>query len=179
MPRATSSRRFAQAIFQLAIDAGQIDSWIDDLTIIANALENQMFSEFLDAPQVSVEHKVEIIRKALGSSVNPMPINLISLLASRNITNIIPDIVIHYQLLIDVYKGVERAEIVSAVPLGDAEHKSVIDLLQIIVGKEVRLEARVEPQILGGFIARVGDHLIDGSTKTKLDQMRRQIVHRL
>lgn len=179
MPRAASSRRFAQAVFQLALENDEVDRWLDDLTLLADALGNQEFSEFINAPQVSVNQKTVVIRIALGDSVNQLAINLISLLASRNLALIMPSIVEQYQKLLDTHHGIERAEVVSAIPLDDSQRQQVSDLLQGIVGKEVRLNMRVEPQILGGFIARVGDRLIDGSTRTKLYEMRRGIVQRL
>ena len=179
MPRAASSRRFAQAVFQLALENDEVDRWLDDLTLLADALGNQEFSELLDAPQVSVNQKTEVIRSALGGSVNQLALNLISLLASRNLALIMSDIVEQYQKLLDTHRGIERAEVVSAIPLDDSQRQQVSDLLQGIVGKEVRLNTRVEPQILGGFIARVGDRVIDGSTRTKLYEMRRGIVQRL
>ncbi len=178
MPRAASSRRFAQAVFQLALENDELDRWYDDLTLIAEVLENREFSEFLDAPEMSVERKTEVIGSALGDSVGPMAINLISLLASRSLTVIIPDVVEQYQRLLDAHRGIERAEVVSSVPLDDEQLDRVSQLLRGIVGKEVRLNSRVEPEILGGFVARVGDHVIDGSTRTRLSQMRRRIVER-
>lgn len=179
MPRAASSRRFAQAVFQLALENDEVDRWLDDLTLLADALGNQEFSEFLDAPQASVNQKTEVIRNTLGDSVSQLAINLISLLASRNLALIMPGIVEQYQKLLDAHRGIERAEVVSAIPLDDSQRQQVSDLLQGIVEKEVRLNTRVEPQILGGFIARVGDRVIDGSTRTKLYEMRRGIVQRL
>ena len=179
MPRAASSRRFAQAVFQLALENDEVDRWLDDLTLLADALENQEFLEFLDAPQLSSNQKTEVIKSALGDSVSQLAINLISLLASRNLALITPAIVEQYQKLLDEHRGIERAEVVSAIPLDDSQRQQVSDLLQRIVGKEVRLNTRVEPQILGGFIARVGDRVIDGSTRMKLNEMRRGIVQRL
>jgi len=179
MPRAASSRRFAQAVFQLALENDEVDRWLDDLTLLADALENQEFLEFLDAPQLSVNQKTGVIKSALGDSVSQLAINLISLLASRNLALITPAIVEQYQKLLDEHRGIERAEVVSAIPLDDSQRQQVSDLLQRIVGKEVRLNTRVEPQILGGFIARVGDRVIDGSTRMKLNEMRRGIVQRL
>ena len=89
-----------------------------------------------------------------------------------------PGIGEQYQRLLDEHNGIERAEVVSAVPLNDAQRASVEELLKDMVGKEIRLTSRVDPQIIGGMVARVGDHLIDGSTATMLESMRRELIER-
>ena len=176
MPRVASARRYAQAAFHIAVEQDEIESWLEDLTLLARALDNDEFAAFLDAPQVSISHKVEIIRDTLGDSVGPLALNLTSLLASRSVAHAMPRIVDEFQALVDAHRGIERAEVVSAVPLNDGQTRRIEELLQDITGKEVRLTSRVEPQVLGGLVARVGDRVIDGSTRTKLQVMRRELV---
>ena len=179
MPKAASARRYAQAVFQIGLERGGLEKWYDDLATMAAALDDGELAEFLDAPQVSVERKVEVIRNALGSTVSALAVNLLSLLASRGIASLLPDLAESYHSLLDDHRGIERAEVVSSVPLDDEQRRRVSDLLEGMVGKQVRLNSRVEPSILGGFVARVGDRVIDGSARTRLDQMRRRIVERV
>lgn len=79
--------------------------------------------------------------------------------------------------MLDEHNGVERAEIVAAVPLSSEQQQRIEAMLTGIVGKDIRATSRVEPQIIGGFVARVGDKVIDGSTRTRLDALRRELVH--
>lgn len=177
MPTSASARRYAQAAFEIALEKGDPDGWLDDLTLIARSLEERDFSELLDAPQVSAAQKISIIGDALGGSVGELPLNLLSLLASRNAATSMPAVVERYQQLLDAHRGIERAEVVSAVPLDDRQLKKIAELLKTMVeSKEVRLTSRVEPQILGGLVARVGDRLIDGSTLTRLRTMERELA---
>ena len=176
MPRPASAIRYAQAVFQIAIAKDALDQWMDDLSLMARALESPEFAEFLDAPQVPLGEKVEVIKNTVGGSVDPLAVNLISLLASRSNARIVPGVTEQYQRLLDGHRGIEHAEVVTAVPMDDARRQRVSELLQDIVGKEVRMTSRVEPEILGGMIARVGDRVIDGSTRTKLQAMRRELV---
>jgi F-type H+-transporting ATPase subunit delta len=178
MPRSASARRYAQAAFQIANEKDELESWLDDLTVLAGAVQDGDFAAFLDAPQVSVDQKQAVIRGALSETVGPLPLNLISLLASRNLAGVLPEVVEQFQRLLDDHNGIERAEVVSAVPLDDGQRRSVEELLKRVVGKDVRLTSRVDPQIIGGMIARVGDHVIDGSTATRIESMRRELVER-
>ena len=179
MPKGASARRYAQAVFQIATEKDELEGWLGDLLVLARTLEDRDFAEFLDAPHVPLSQKIEVIRSALGDTVGPLALNLMSLLASRNIAQVMPGIVEQYQRLLDVHNGIERAEVVSAVPLDDAQRQQAAELLRDIVGKEIRLTSRVEPRILGGLVARVGDRVLDGSTATKLEAMRRELVEQL
>ena len=176
MPRLGSARRYAQAAFELATERSELDMWLDDLTYMALTLESAEFGEFLDSPQASESRKVELIDNTLSDRVSPLARNLISLLASRSMTNLVPGIVDQYQRLLDAQRGIEQAEVVSAVPLDDGQRVSIEELLNGIVGKEVCLSSRVEPSIIGGFVARVGDRVIDGSTSGRLQKLRRELV---
>ena len=176
MPQAASSRRYAQATFQIALEKDELDAWLHDLMLLAGALDSGELSEYLDAPQVSVAQKVALIKNTLGDSVGPLALNLVSLLSSRGLTFLMPGIVEQYQQLLDAHQGIERAEVISAVPLDDSQQQQVAALLESIVDKSIRLSPRVDPSLLGGFVAKVGDRVIDGSTRTKLRVMRQDLV---
>ena len=178
MPRSASARRYAQAAFQIAGERNELEGWLDDLTVLAGAVQDSEFAAFLDAPQLSVDQKQAVIQGALSGTVGPLPLNLMALLASRNLAGVLPAIVEQYQRLLDDHNGIERAEVVSAFPLDDAQHGQVEQLLRRVVGKKIRLTSRVDPGIIGGVVARVGDHVIDGSTATRLESMRRELVER-
>ena len=178
MPKAASGRRYAQAVFQIAMERGELDSWLDDLILLVRALENSEFSDLLDAPQISASRKREIIRDTLGQTVGPLASNLVSLLASRNIASTIPSVVSHYERLLDASRGVEQAEVISAVPLDDRQLGQVVELLKVMASKEIKLTARTESEIIGGIITKIGDRVIDGSVRTRLESMRRALVER-
>jgi F-type H+-transporting ATPase subunit delta len=79
--------------------------------------------------------------------------------------------------MLDEHTGVARAQVVSAVPLSDEERSAVIDRLRSMTGaQDIRLEGVIDPSIIGGLIVRVGDQLIDGSTRSRLIQLRRQLA---
>ncbi len=178
MPRSASARRYAQAVFQIAIENDELESWLDDLTVLSAAVQDAELSAFLNAPQLSHSQKIAVLESTLKDAVGPLALNLVSLLASRNLAGLMPGVVEQYQRLLDEHNGIERAEVVSAVPLDDAQRAGVEELLRGVVGKEIRLTSRVAPEIIGGMVARVGDHVIDGSTATRLESMRRELIER-
>ena len=179
MARGASARRYAQAVFAIALEQGEPDRWLDDLALLSDAMANDDFANFLDAPQPTLSQKINLIEETLGDSVSRLALNLISLLASRNSARLARSITESYQEMLDEYNGIERAEIVSAIALSDEQQQRIVTMLKDIVGKNITATSRVEPHILGGFVARVGDKVIDGSTRTRLDDLRRQLAHGL
>ncbi len=179
MPRAASPRRYAQAVFQIAIESGQIDTWSDDLRTVAIAIENKELSGLLDSPQVPATAKIETVKTVLGNSVDPLASNLLALLATRNLANLVPGIIETFEALVDHHNGIERAEVVAAAPLDQDQEAAIKAILVKLVDKEVRLSTGVDSNILGGLVARVGDRVIDGSLRTKLEGMRRTVVEQI
>lgn len=177
MPKSASARRYAQAVFQIALEQNDLEKWLSDLASLADAVGEQGYAGVLDAPQVPIEEKVRRIKEAFGGTVSPLALNLVSLLSSRNGVNLLSAITEVFQQMLDEHQGIERAEVASAVPLSDEQQQQVVEVLHNMVGKEIKLTTRVEPGILGGLVARVGDRVLDGSTRTKLENLRRELVH--
>ena len=111
-------------------------------------------------------------------SVGVLGINLMLLLTSRNLVHLLPAIADRFQELLDAHNGVSRAEAVSAVPLDDGQREKVERALADMYGGEVRLTSRVDPEILGGMVIRIGDRVLDGSARTRLQNMRRELAQR-
>ena len=176
MAKAPSPRRYSQAVFQIAVERDELDTWMQDLSMLAVALEDGEFSGLLDAPQVPAVNKVSAIRDGLSGSVSPLALNLLCLLASRNMAHLLPGILEQYGGLVDTHRGIERAEVVSAVPLESGQQAKIAEVLGGLVGKDIRLSSFVDPQVLGGLSARVGDRVIDGTVRSKFAEMRRRLV---
>ncbi len=178
MPPTASVRRYAQAVFEIAIENDQLEQWLGDLRLLGAAVETEGFGELLDSPQIPADRKVAVVDEAFGDSVGQLARNLIALLATRNLTGITPSVADEYARLMDAHQGIQRAEVVTAVPMNDEQQAKVTAMLRDVVGQDVVLSARVDPDVLGGVVARVGDRIIDGSTRTRLDNLRRNLAER-
>ncbi|PZC42719.1 MAG: F-type H+-transporting ATPase subunit delta [Chloroflexi bacterium] len=172
---ALSARRYAQALFLIAEEKGDQDQWLADLEVLANSSRNSDFIAFIDSPKIENVKKIKLIKEAFSNSISDLALNLVSLLATRNSVASLSSIAGAYQELVDSEKGVERAEIVSAVKLTDEQVKEIVDKLTQMLRKELSVTTYVDESILGGYLARVGDRLVDGSVKTQLEDMRREL----
>ena len=165
-------------MFQIAVESGELERWLDDLTQLADSITNEEFRQTMSAPRISMAQKESLIRESLGSSVGPLALNLMCLLTSRGQVQVLPGIADSFQEMLDAHQGIERAEVVSAVSLSDAQREQVAQMLNDLSGKDVRLTTRVDPEILGGLVIRIGDRVMDGSARARLQNMRRELAQR-
>jgi F-type H+-transporting ATPase subunit delta len=131
--------------------------------------------EFLASSRVPFEVKDRLLRSGLAG-VSPLALNLARLLVQKGRIAMAGQVRDEYQRLLDEHRGIVQALVLTAVPLSDDEERAVAQRLRELTGKEIVLERQVDPEILGGLVARVGDRLIDGSTRTRLLALRRQLA---
>ena len=175
MPKKAYGRRYAQAIFELALEKKELERWQSDLQKISGVVADEEFLAALESPKISFKKKSELLSKRL-TDLNPLAMNLVYLLVTRSGIGMIGDIAAEYQRLLDSYRGVEQAEVITAVPLDENDMKKLTENLSAVVGREVVVKAEVDPEILGGIIARMGGKLLDGSTRSKLAALKRELV---
>jgi len=170
-----SARRYAQAVFEIAQDEERLSEWLSDLTVMVAALEDTNLFSFLSNPKISSPQKKEVLREAFRD-IDPKALNLLYLLTSRNQVELLKEIKVECERLVDDYCGRERAEVITALPLSKRGQEEIIQRLSGLRQKEIRAEFRIDPDILGGMVIKVGDKLIDGSVKEKLIRLRKEIV---
>ena len=175
MPRNISTRRYAQAIFEIAKEKDSLESWMQDLTLLSETSLNREFVSLVNSPTVASNQKKDFVDKIFSDSISVLGKNLILLLGSNSNFEMVPEITDLFQKMVDADKGVEKAEIISAVKLTKDDEKKIMAMIKLMVNKDVQLINTVDPKILGGFIATVGDKIIDGSTKSKLSAMRKDL----
>ena len=174
MAKRGSAKRYAQATFDIALQRDQLDQWANDLRLVVEALQNEEFSTFLEHSKVPLSRKVQTIGEAFPG-IDPLVRNLLSLLVSRGLVEMVPDVEEGYQELLDQHRGREKVDVSSAVPLEDSEREQIIRFLTRLINKEVVLDSQVDPSILGGLVIKVGDRLIDGSTRTRLEGLGKEL----
>ena len=175
MARRVYARRYARAVFEIALEKKELDRWRGDLKEVAALADNTAFMELVENPKVGFDKKEKVLAKLLDK-INPLARNLVYLLVSRGRFGMIGDIAEEYHRLLDGYRGIEHAEVVTAVPLDDKEKKKLEEHLGRVVGRKIVLEASVDPSLVGGMIARVGGKLLDGSTHSQLLTLKKELA---
>jgi F-type H+-transporting ATPase subunit delta len=175
MAKGVSGKRHAQAVFQIALEEKQLDRWLTDVERIAAVLGDAEIAAVLANPKVSPEKKKDLLDRGLAG-ISPTAMNLAQLLVARNRLHLVQSLAVEYKRLMNAYGGVELAEVTTAIPISDQDGERVGKGLAAISGKRVTLELDVDPGILGGFVARLGDKLIDASALTRLQELRKSIA---
>lgn len=175
MPKAPKGKRYAEAAFDIAKENGRIDEWLNDLQLAREALRDEALLAYLEVPKVALDRKVRVLQLALGD-VDRLVLNLVAMLTSRTALALLPEIVTEYRRLVDGYLNRQSTEVVTAVPLSTGQRSLLNRQLERLLGKEVVLTTYVDPEILGGLVARLGDRIVEGSTRERLMAMRKNLA---
>jgi len=171
----TAARRYAEAIFELAAESGSFGQWQEELDVLANVAGDGGALGVLENIKTPMEDRLALLSRAL-TTMSPLAQNLAQLLLSRGRFSLMPQIARTFEEMVDKRNGVVRALATTAVPISEEERRQIIEHLRVTTGaRDIRLEDRVDPAIIGGLILRVGDRLIDGSTRARLIQLRRRL----
>ncbi len=174
--RAASGRRYAEAIFELASEAGTLDNWRADLRTIVEFVSEGDVARLLASGRVPRAEKMKLLTAGLQASISPLAWNLVRMLDQHGKTAVAPDILAAYQEKVDASRNIAHAIVTTAVPLADDERAAVAAKLSSLTGKQVDVTSVVDESIIGGVIARVGDQLIDGSTRSRLVALKRRLA---
>lgn len=152
-----------------------MERWQADLEKMVQTVKDEDIRAFLESPNVHFEAKSKLLSEHM-KGVNPLVLNLVLILISRGRLNIIGEITAEYQRLLRSSRGVELAEVTTAVPLSKEYEQKLARQLGRIVGKKIEIKADINPGIIGGFTARIGDRLLDGSTRGKLAALKKELA---
>jgi F-type H+-transporting ATPase subunit delta len=165
------ARRFAEAAFDVARESGSLDDWEEQLAAVAAILADPSLSRAFTSPVVPRERKEEMILGAFPE-MDAHVRNFLALLVRQERLNLLPDILTTFRALLNEHRGIQIVEVTTSEPLDPAERELVAARLAQHLGRQVYIETRVDPGIIGGLIARVGDHVLDGSVRGRLDRLR-------
>jgi len=175
MARISSGKRYAQAAFELAIEKNELESWQTSLGRVAGIAADAKLIALLENPKLPFNVKKGLLEERLGE-VNPLALNLACLLMSRGRLRIAGDISQQYDLLLDAHQGIAHAEVVTALPLDDEGKERISSRLGEMIGRKIIIDAQVDPSVIGGFRAKIGDTLIDGSIRNRLESLRKSLA---
>ena len=173
-------RRYSQAVFNIALQAKELNRWQSDLRKIASLVKDDALFALLQDAELDFDNKARVLSERLGD-INPLALKLVSLLVTKGKLDMIGDIADEYQRLLDNYRGIEGAEVAevtTAFPLDDEDRLRLAQRLTTIVGKPIVLKPKVDSSLIGGIIIRIGDKLIDGSIRSKLEALKNELVRR-
>lgn len=169
-----AAKRYAQAVFDIARTDDTIGQWRSDLHDIASVLaESELAPRFADG-RVATEDRQRLAERVLD--VSPKALNLARVLIAKGRAADARAVADAFNRLADEAEHIVHAQVTSAVPLTDEETALIARRLGEELGATVNVSTSVDPSIVGGLVIRVGDRMIDGSLRTRLRGLRRELM---
>ena len=169
-----AAKRYAQAAFAIAREQGTIAQWRAELDDVASLLAESDAAPVLAAGRIAIADRQAMVDRALD--VSPLAKNLAKVLVAKGRTQDARDVERAFARLADEAEGIAHVQITTAVQLTAEQVQAMGDRLGQAIDKRVTASASVDPDIIGGVVLRIDDHLIDGSVRTRLRRMRRDLA---
>ena len=171
------AKRYADAIYSAAVEAEVLDNVIEDvISLLGLIRDSDEFNAFLHDLLIVPESKQSILQELFGNQLDPLVLNSLFLLVLKKRERSTEDILLAFTQLVDEQAGRLVADVTSAIELTDKQQDALVEKLSGYSGKQVRLNMQIDSSIKGGFIAKLGDTVFDGSVATQLQRLKRQLA---
>jgi F-type H+-transporting ATPase subunit delta len=168
---ATLARPYAEAVFDLAVEANNFEEWSDNLNFLATVIEDQTMSAVIANPQVNKNTLFRILLDVCKEQFSEAANNLLKILVDNNRLLAIPQLALQYEQLKAQHQGYLKVEIASPYPVNAEQQQELETALQKRLGKAVDITITVDKSLLGGCLIRAGDEVIDASIKGRIQQL--------
>ena len=172
----TIARPYAEAVFKLAKEEGNLKGWSEKLQLVSTVVADPEMGALIGNPKVSKEQLTKLILDICGDKLDASGKNLVTLLVENGRIGVTIEIAALYELSRAEAEGSVEAEATSAFPLTDEQQKAIIAALSRRLGRNVELVCKVDSSLLGGAIIRTGDLVIDGSAASRLTQLAKAML---
>jgi len=174
--RETAVRRYAEAAFEVAVRDKTVDRWRSELETAAAIVADPRVGHALANPSTPLEERTATAEATFAKIVSRPVLNLIGLMLRRGRIEQLPRLLAEFRGLDNARQGITLATATSASPLKEDEVRALTERVEQLTGGRVELDVQVDPSLLGGLVVRVGDRLIDGSVRSRLERLRYRLV---
>lgn len=167
--------RYAKAILSFALEQQKEVEVNNDMLLVANTIsESKELQLLLNSPVLKTELKKSALKEIFASKTSALTVGLINLLIENKRLPILGEVAKKYSVIYDSLKGIEVAKVTTAIPLTEELNQQILNKVIEITGKKATIESIINPDIIGGFILRIGDIQYDASVANKLQVLKRQ-----
>jgi F-type H+-transporting ATPase subunit delta len=166
--------RYATALFELALEAGTVDSVSADLKKFAALLdESADLMRLVRSPVFTAGVQSKALAAVLDNAeITGLAAQFLMVVTSNRRLFAVRDIVKAYGALVARHKGEVTASVTVAEPLSDAHRNEIRNTLNAVTGKDVQVDVKVDPSIIGGLVVKLGSRMVDSSLRTKLNALK-------
>ena len=180
----TIARPYAQAAFEVASEAGDLGEWADALETAKAVMADGQVSKALATPALSDEQRmkflIDLFTSVGSSSVltggNPKGTNFLKLLLEYGRVGVLPEIADHFDAFKAKVENSVDVVVTSAVEIGSEQRDAIAKALKAKLGRDVRIETKIDEDLIGGAVIRAGDVVIDGSLRSSLEGLTNALI---
>jgi len=169
--KATIARPYARAAFGFARQHGRLGQWSELLAAGAAVAADERVARLLGSPQVTLEDLVGLFTDAAGEAADEHGRNFLRTLAHNRRLGLLPQIAAQYEALRADVENIVDVELTTAMNVEPPQRERLLQALRRRLGREVRINTRLDPRLIGGAVVRAGDLVIDGSLKGRLERL--------
>ena len=167
---------YAQALFNVVRAEGELDRVEDELYRFGKVLEsNHELKQALSDKSIDKEQREKVLQELLADKVSPHTLGLLDFIVAQGRARQLPQILSELSAMAAEERHAVVGEVRSAVPLDADQRKKLAKALSQATGKRVEVKVIVDPSLIGGVFAKIGDTIIDGSVQRRLQQLREQV----
>jgi len=170
------AKRYARAMFDIASEDQSYDDWLKKLKLISDTRTEVNFANVLNSTKLSVTKKMNLIDDVFSNKLNKLQLNFLKLLTKNQSFFIIQDIYKQFLRLIEKRNNLIRVTVTSPYKISDDLKNQILNLVNDISGADSIIEEKIDSELIGGVVIRLGDTVIDGSIKNKVKQLRRELA---
>lgn len=167
----TLARPYAEAVFRMAQDENDLSGWSSRTSGLAAIVRDEQMARLIADPAVSAERVADLIVEVAGSALGERGANFVKVLAENDRLSLLPEISAQFEALKANAEGTLEATITSAQALSQAQVDDLVAGLKAKFGRAVSVQVTVDPELIGGAVIAIGDQVIDGSVKGRLQRM--------
>jgi len=174
------AQAYAEALFRIAKVEDAVDEVEDELRELGRILHtNYELRGFLDDQGIATEGKKSAVQDLFAGKMSPITLNMLSTVIDRGRQRSLPAVAEAYAALASAHRGKVTAEVTTAVPMPEEMAGKLKDALSTLLKKQVHLKPMVDESVIGGAVVRVGEKIIDGCVRKRLQVLRAAMVKRL
>lgn len=171
----TLARPYAEAVFARAQESGQLDQWSGTLALLSQVVRDPAIAEVLSNPAVDQGERVRLLLEIGGDQFSAEAQNLVRVLVENQRLSVVPEIHSLFLEMKNAHEGVQEVEVVSAYPLEPELESELATALKRKLGREIQINSRQDPDLIGGVKIRAGDMVIDGSIAGQLARLTNEL----
>ena len=173
----TVASRYAKSLIELAEEKKVVEEVYQDMLFFNQiAKDNRGLMLALKSPVVRHEKKLAILKAIFKDKVNPVSYTIFDIITRKNRESILDSIAAEFITQYNAYKGIQKAVVTTPIPLNPELRKKFSKIVADATGKTVELEEKVDDKLIGGYVLRVGDRQIDASLKSRLNELKLELV---